>query len=722
MEQHSPTASSSQSLPPLSASSSSGASFPTLPPSRTMSNTSSVSSAGAPNRSTTSTPVSQARPPSTASARGASSAFDFLFGPTPADSPAGAPPPPQTDHKRTETGSDASKVDKGKAVARTPEEAGASASDAIQRQAQADKILKRAEAARLARAFRNRLALASFKTSRGWQDVGLDVIEPHLRDEALKRQQSTTPEAPPEASAFPPKASAAPGLPVVPAPQPAARDPSPPADQSYQYQINYNPRPLDMDAVVSGSGGGGAGAGGSHKRTRSIDPGYGQGSPYNANPQGSPYSTANVYRSAKMLESPTKRRNMEGTSPRQRQKSAGGSRRGTPLRQNPNGTPAKPPSASDPAFSSFVDAAAALTGMARAPSDPSMSGSEEEAQHARHYDSHYSTGSGVGPHGRTQPRLSSSLPAGTVIQSIPHPPHHHHAFPQLHSHSQSQPQASPFPGHSAPANGHASQNYLYASLPLPSESHTPPVRPATPDKAKASGGGAAGSGENSEVAAADLMLFLAHSPSPVQTRKPQPTLGDGSGIKGRRLFGAGDEGDEEPRPTAANGHGLAQSVFGGGSTTDAFSPSRAPALSRSGSTTSPFITSSGPSASRALDAPFEPTSSAAPAPPPLSSVDSDPAKPSSTAFLSSSALPPAAPLGFDPTAAAASDAHLAFPAPGTPRQRQPSFNGQGWESFINASPSPTRATIPRGDTPPGLGGGGGGGGGRGENGGEAAVA
>ncbi|GAA5957064.1 hypothetical protein JCM3765_005396 [Sporobolomyces pararoseus] len=704
----SPTASTSQSLAPLSASSS--LSFPTLPPSRTMSNSSSSSSNGAPNRSTTSTPVSsQPRPPSsTALARGASSAFDFLFGPSGGSVTPAVQTPPQSDQNGVETGSDASKLDKGKAVARNQEEeeAGASEPDAIERQIQVDKILKRAEAAKLARAFRNRLALASFKTSRGWQDVTLDVIEPHLRDEALKRQQNSPPAGSQhsnESSASLPLLSSRTASASQPTQSPALKPrpiaPKPPAtpaaDQPYQYQINYNARPpLDMDAVISGSGGAGGSA---HKRTRSIDPAYGgQGSPYGSG--ASPYSTANVYRVEKTQESPTKRRNMDGTgtTPRQRQKSVGGSRRATPLRQSANGTPAKPPSSSDPAFSSFVDAAAALTGMARQPSDPSINGSsEEELQHSRPYNPLYSH------QGSSQSRLNSSLPAGSVIQNIPHPPHHHHAFPQP------QLQPHPFPSHSSSMNGHPSQNYLYESLPLPGSSdHTPaqpPPRPSTPEKAKANGG-AVGSGENSEVAAADLMLFLAHSPSPVQTRKPQSTLGDGSGIKGRRLFGAGDEeGGNEPSGSS-NGNGLAQSVFGGNS---GFSSSQAPSLSRTGSTSSPFITSSsGPSisTSRALDTPFDPTSSTSSAP---LSIDADPSKPSSSSFASSSLAAPA-PLGLD--SSNASDAHLAFPAPGTPRQRQPSFNGSGWESFINASPSPARATIPRGDTPPGLGGNGGGGG------------
>lgn len=39
----------------------------------------------------------------------------------------------------------------------------------------------------LTRNFQNRLALAAFKTQRGWQDVALDVIEPHLEQEAAQR-------------------------------------------------------------------------------------------------------------------------------------------------------------------------------------------------------------------------------------------------------------------------------------------------------------------------------------------------------------------------------------------------------------------------------------------------------------------------------------------------------------------------------------------------------
>ncbi|GAA5929567.1 uncharacterized protein JCM15063_004187 [Sporobolomyces koalae] len=682
MSAYSPTASASQSLPSLSASSSS-TTFAVVPPANSLSGASSVSSTGTPNRSTTSTPISQARPASTALARGASSAFDFLFAPAGAPSPAPLPTPP-TNPETTDATTIASKLDKGKAVARSDEDLGAADSDAMVRQARVDKILKRAEASKLARAFRNRLALASFKTSRGWQDVNMDVIEPHLREEALKRST-------PDLRATTPSRAPAPQqpLPTPPTPQPIANGAD---DLPFQYQINYSSRPFGMEAVIAGSGGGSA-----HKRTRSIEPNRDSGSPYGNNPQVSPYATAGVYRSGQMQGSPSdarlaKRRNMEGGTPRQRQKSAGGSKRGTPLRQSVKGTPAKPPSSSDSAFSSFVDAAAALTGMARAPSDPSGSGSEEEQYTEPGFERRSSSANG-----RPGSHLGASLPHVTRIHSIPHPPHHHHAFPQAHSLTSSHP----FPGPSV--NGHPTNSYHYDPLPLSTADEPASIsRPATPDKTKTPG--AAGSGDNSEVAAADLMLFLAHSPSPVQQRRTQPTLGDGSGMKGRRLFSAGGplEGEDEEGATAS-GHGLAQSVFGGA--IDGFSPSQAPSLARTSSISSPFITSSGPSTTRALDAPFDPAASTSSTSTALS-VGADPAKPSSN-YLSTS-LAAAAPLsGLDATTAS-SDAQATFAGPpGTPRQRQPSFNGQGWESFINASPSPTRSTVPRGDTPPGIGGTGG---------------
>ncbi|KAI9818000.1 MAG: hypothetical protein M1826_001433 [Phylliscum demangeonii] len=53
-----------------------------------------------------------------------------------------------------------------------------------------EKVLRRAEVAKMARLLQNRLALASFKTRHGWENLRLDSLEPKLEHE-LKRKRAT---------------------------------------------------------------------------------------------------------------------------------------------------------------------------------------------------------------------------------------------------------------------------------------------------------------------------------------------------------------------------------------------------------------------------------------------------------------------------------------------------------------------------------------------------
>ncbi|GAA5957785.1 hypothetical protein JCM21900_004553 [Sporobolomyces salmonicolor] len=561
----------------------------------------------------------------------------------------------------------ASWVDKGKQVARDGggqdrQRTGLLIEDEQERQKRVDKVIKRAEAAKLARAFRNRLALASFKTSRGWQDVKLDVIEPHLEQEAFKRKHpgdmptSQLQPQQPVAHPQPQHLVAAPPSAYPQPPQPQYSQPHQYVPHHHLYEQRYKPYQYQYGANADSSMDGMLGGGPVYKRSPSAGGQNGM-SVYAPQPQPhhqlSPYSTANVYQTTPAASAPSqldarasKKRTLEGaepaTTPRQRTRSGGGlSRRGTPRQQQ------HPLSSSDPNFSSFVDAAAALTGMARAPSDPSIGGSDEERQLQRPPQRNYPA----------QPGPGSSQPSPFR-------------------------QTSPMNGPAPPPHG----------FPLAA---APPPRPATPDQLRALG--PMGSGENTEAAAADLMLYLAQSPSPVQTRTRQATLGGegaGMGIKGRRLFSAA-EGGGPP------GEGEQASVFGG--ELDAFerqhhSPS-APAV---------FATSS---AALGLDAPFNPlapsasssaasSSAASPLPPP---PPIDPSKPVSHSHSNAKYPSSSLSLGIGPPPTTSFSTSSV--APGTPKgatghQRLPSLSGAGWESFINASPSPTRAMIPRGETPP----------------------
>ncbi|KIN00960.1 hypothetical protein OIDMADRAFT_197971 [Oidiodendron maius Zn] len=52
----------------------------------------------------------------------------------------------------------------------------------------AEKVIKRVELGKMARKLQNRLALAQFKTERGWEDLPLDRIEPKVQEELSRRR------------------------------------------------------------------------------------------------------------------------------------------------------------------------------------------------------------------------------------------------------------------------------------------------------------------------------------------------------------------------------------------------------------------------------------------------------------------------------------------------------------------------------------------------------
>ncbi|KAK9373846.1 uncharacterized protein V1513DRAFT_447747 [Lipomyces chichibuensis] len=52
-------------------------------------------------------------------------------------------------------------------------------------------VLQRAKISRITRQLKNRLALASYKTKRGWENLDLDAIEPRVAEEAARRRSSS---------------------------------------------------------------------------------------------------------------------------------------------------------------------------------------------------------------------------------------------------------------------------------------------------------------------------------------------------------------------------------------------------------------------------------------------------------------------------------------------------------------------------------------------------
>ncbi|KAI0118087.1 hypothetical protein F4776DRAFT_264688 [Hypoxylon sp. NC0597] len=57
-----------------------------------------------------------------------------------------------------------------------------------QPEAVADRVLKRVEVSKIARRLQGRLALASFKTKHGWEDLSLDNIEPKVEEEIRRKR------------------------------------------------------------------------------------------------------------------------------------------------------------------------------------------------------------------------------------------------------------------------------------------------------------------------------------------------------------------------------------------------------------------------------------------------------------------------------------------------------------------------------------------------------
>lgn len=165
----------------------------------------------------------------------------------------------------------------------------------------------------------------------------------------------------------------------------------------------------------------------------------------------------------------------------------------------------------------------------------------------------------------------------------------------------------------------------------------------TPPRDKGKAAAAGGSpGEGNSADAAELMLFLAASPSPVQPKAHIPAaglLGGASPMRGRRLF----SGESEPGGDPAHSQSVA-SVFGDFHHSAGFNHRHSPP----------------PQQSHALNAQH------------LGGIGLGP--------------PPVATYGD----------------PATPRDRQPSFGAPGgaWELFVNQSPEPSPQRLNKGGVSP----------------------
>ncbi|KAK4050654.1 hypothetical protein OIV83_003380 [Microbotryomycetes sp. JL201] len=434
-----------------------------------------------------------------------------------------------------------------------------------QRQQAVDKVLKRTQAAKLARTFRNRIALASFKAQRGWQNADLGSIESHLHQSTPAVVMHQSPMPLPFPQAMPPPVSSYGGTmypqsyaTAAPAYQPHATPQSAPYASTSTAPYSAPPsQPYFGEPQHR------------QKRRMTISDATGR----DASPQRKQVATTNANRVRATSLSQSGSNNHYSAAPIQQRLPSS----------------SRPLSSSDPTFSSFVDAAQALTGMSRGPSDHSVLSGEDE---------------------RASP--------GTARQT---------------------------------------------------------ARPGTPDQDRSRVKGQ-GLGESSAEGAAELMLFLAASPSPVQTSKTTSTTvlgGDGAPLRGRRLFSGADgptraDADKPMTPSQGSTATGTQSTL--------FGSQLAPPMSTS--TSMQFDEPDGSQKSR-----------------PFANEDVD--GPSKTSLhygaVSSSALgnaPLSAATSIGPTTALSS----LPPMPSTPgRDRQAS--GSGWEHFLNVSPSPQRPTFDR---------------------------
>lgn len=415
-----------------------------------------------------------------------------------------------------------------------------------------------------ARNFRNRLALASFKAQRGWQDADFGSIEAHIEQQTQQLQQQPT-----FGYTHPPR----PGQ-IVYGSMP------PPMSEAYAADtpfFGHAPLPMSVSyASTSAAPYDSIALRGPAQLAPSSDAHQRQKRRMTV---GDPNGRTALSRtsSSSSGETGAHRRHSLSSGPK-----PGSPRSRVPPRKQQLPATSRPLSSSDPTFSSFVDAAAALTGLSRGPPDPNViSGDDGD-----------------------RPGIAGTIPNG---------------------------------------------------------------RAATPDREK-------GNTSASAEGAAELMLFLAASPSPVQTRAnvSAPAMGgDGSALKGRRLF-SGVEG----MSSGPHAHAVSES---------------SPLSARLQGSPSHLAPASAISPHRSPPARFSPTGS------PFADGTEGPSKTSQHYSVLSSAAPHGSMSSvapFAPSTVSMSGPSTLPAIPSTPgRDRQAS--GSGWEHFLNVSPSPQRPTFDR---------------------------
>ncbi|KAK4701022.1 hypothetical protein P7C70_g5212, partial [Phenoliferia sp. Uapishka_3] len=267
--------------------------------------------------------------------------------------------------------------------------------EARERRKIVDKVLRRAQAAKLARTLRARLELATFKTSRGWETASLNDIEPHVEAEEMnrrreldyRRHQQQQYELSQQQLQQQYMRASEPGLMGPPASTTTLKrqrggslaSASMANTTMYDKQIYNPPAPCAAQAYHP------------HQPTASTSalqppfhPNHQQHQQPTQFPSAPLPSTHRQKRrqttASEMLptfreegsKSPPRRPASVG-SPRSRNSGSRRSMSSIPVHPLATSAPATQPlSSSDPNFSSFVDAASVLSGLSRGPSDPAL--------------------------------------------------------------------------------------------------------------------------------------------------------------------------------------------------------------------------------------------------------------------------------------------------------------------------------------------------------------
>ncbi|KAK4692000.1 hypothetical protein P7C70_g9222, partial [Phenoliferia sp. Uapishka_3] len=177
--------------------------------------------------------------------------------------------------------------------------------------------------------------------------------------------------------------------------------------------------------------------------------------------------------------------------------------------------------------------------------------------------------------------------------------------------------------------------------------------------------------ENDTTGAAELMLFLAASPSPAQVRSNNSGLAPGEVMKGRRLFAGGaDDGGVSMSESARNVFGgpmMQNGSNGGGPFVGSPGPPGVPNFTEYGTSSG-----GGTGAAAAFQDELDPSSAS-----------------SNSSFLAPSA---SSSRTYSSYTAPTTNGGSSMGAPTTPSRDRNS--GGGWETYLNVSPSPQRSSQP----------------------------